>query len=93
MTQNSPVLVLRVYELVLHGSVTLDVVLNSTQLDVQRKEFKLAGMTLHQNNHYCSIIYSEKHGPLWYDGLVGVLKPFKETDSSWTPSHVVYCLV
>jgi hypothetical protein len=93
VTKTSPVLVLRVFELAMYGYLPLEILLQSTELSLECKTYKLAGITLHRGNHYCSIIASEQHGFLWYDGLDGVLQPLKNKKTSWTPSHAIYCLV
>ena len=46
--------------------------------------FILAGCTLHHYNHYCAIISSERHGDLWYDGLVEFLQPMLDDICSWS---------
>ena len=91
--QDSPIIVVRVCEHVLLKNLSFTQILKHKQIMLQDRAFILAGCTLHKYNHYCAIISSERHGDLWYDGLVGFLQPMPEDICSWSQSHAIYCAV
>jgi len=86
-----PILCVRVFDLVTQADFPADVRKYSDYLTVLRKTYRLVGATLYRPGHYTSIIKSNEHGLLYYDGLVGRLQNFRPSlASAYKPSHLMY---
>ena len=91
ITSSPPIVVLRLYEHILSRRVQKNIVLQTGTVGIGHSTYKLAGATLYRQGHYASIIISPQNGILFYDGLVGKLVKFKDSDLfSWTPCHFIF---
>ena len=91
--ETSPVAIIRVYEHAMYGRISFKCILNSNQICIDDNIYQLAGITMHRDSHYCSVIVSQTYGNVWYDGLVGRLQKLPKRLDTWFPSNAVYCKI
>lgn len=85
------ILAVTVSEYVNAGRHPNDIKSFSEVLNIQETKYMLIGMTLHRPGHFVACIKSTRHGWLYYDGMRGELKPFREQYvSSCVPGNLVY---
>ncbi|KAL4230137.1 hypothetical protein ACF0H5_010522 [Mactra antiquata] len=93
IVEKSPVLVVRVYEHVLHDRLLPGNLMRSKQIKINDDVFKLAGITMYKEGHFCAIVFVD--GVMyWYDGLVGKLSCLPSDYSSlYFPTHAIFCQI
>jgi hypothetical protein len=85
-----PVLPVRIYELFLNGKLSVKTLMQCTTIELMGCIYKLAGITMHKEEHYCSIV-CYKDSFFWYDGLRAKLGPIVKDLEKWFPSYLVFC--
>ena len=89
----SPVLVVRVYEQCVYDRLTFESLVNSTNIEINRNMYVLAGVTMFTDGHFCALVFLDGQC-YWYDGLVGHLKlPPPDYALNYFPTHALYCRV
>lgn len=86
-----PILFVRVYEMILNSGFPKNVNYYVGKLHLMSATYSLIGATLYRTGHYTSVINTNRHGWLFYDGLKGYLQELRpDVFNQYSPSHLVF---